>query len=45
MRGCMLDSKIESATSGERNFIERINASIFLETVLVIKQCKNPKQI
>ena len=37
IRGRMVDLYRNRATSGERNFIERIKAPIFLEAVLTIE--------
>ena len=43
MHGRMVDLQGYRATSGERKFIERIKASIFLEAVLATKIIEEPK--
>ena len=43
MQGRMADLLRYRATSGERNFIERIKASIFLEAVLAIDVMQDPQ--
>ena len=45
MHICMVDLKRYRATSGERNFIERIKIPIFLEVVLERDNLKAPIQL
>ena len=43
MHGSIVDLKQYKATSGERNFIERIKAPIFLEPILAIEMMQEPR--
>ena len=43
MQSCMVDLQRQRAAWGERNFIERIKAPIFLEAVLVMEKMYEPQ--